>query len=246
MQVHLAPSSSFLLSSIAGWTSRRLTLARSNQVGLAGAGRHEYRVDRVDDAVGRGDVGDDYLGVSVQEELAALEGQLDLLALDCLDRGILLRGGDGGRARHLLREDVVGEHLLQQRLVARYRGVRFRGGLLQLRERRVGRCEDGVRPFGGEGADEASLLHERDQGREPGVAGRDSDDRVVHRPLLGGCSGCGGCERRRRDECHSESCEQCFHAKPPSIMDGRTRFVRRASRTGSIAGDRKQRTMRTT
>ena len=104
----------------------------------------------------------------------------------------------------------------EQRVVGRDRGVGVRGGLLELRERGVGRCHDRERALAAERLDEAGLLHERNECREIPVARRD------YHAVLG--RGCGRLDRCCRSGCRErggarhdgeQDCDTSFHLLPP-------------------------------
>src|SRR4029078_12998110 len=148
------------------------------------AGRDDHGVDHVDHTVRRQDVGGGDGGAVVEGQFSVLQRERDLLTLEGLDGAVLLCDCDRLRTLDVAGDDVVGEHLREQRGGGEDRRLGSRRRLGKLRERLVGGGEDGEWAGRRDRLDEAGLLNERYERRELRVAGSDLDDRLRRRGRL--------------------------------------------------------------
>ena len=128
----------------ASWTGSMSPVGELGQQ----AGRDDHGVDYVDHTVRRQDVGGNDGGAAVEGQLSVLERERDRLALEGLDGAVLLCDCDRLSAHDVAGDDVVGEHLREQRGVGEDGRVGCRRRLRELRERLVSRREDGERAGG--------------------------------------------------------------------------------------------------
>lgn len=146
--------------------------------GISGSLRQHDRVDDVDDAVARGDIGCGDLG-AVDADLAAPGLHIQFLTIDGLDLAGLDVGG-----HDLTGDDVVGEDGDELFLVLRLEEG-LDGAGRELGEGFVGGGEHGEGALALEGFDQAGGLHGGDEGVETAGGRGDGDD------VLGGSGGFG-------------------------------------------------------